>query len=162
MVVLQVTSYVFLPTTHYGFTLKIVAHLALSSQVQSLSHLSLSFPQIDSITQVLLSCANITRTHYIKGVKASHYFQSHISHGDHAPLERALSRSERLFLGLKFGLKTYLRCLLINQTNLCSANNSIHRIHQGANQFTSTGMGLLDHKSLNLFISIIMGVFHGF
>jgi hypothetical protein len=59
---------VFSHATHYGFTLKTVAHLALSSQVRSLSHLSLSFPQIDSIAQVSLSCTNITRTHHIKGV----------------------------------------------------------------------------------------------
>jgi hypothetical protein len=91
------------PATHYGFTLKVVARLALSSRVQSLSHLSLSLPQIDPIAQVLLSCANITRTHFIIGVKSSHCFQSHILRGDRAISERALSRSERLVSGLKVG-----------------------------------------------------------
>jgi hypothetical protein len=80
----------FSPTTHYSFTLKTVAHLALSSQVQSLSHLSLSFPQIDSISQVLLSCANITIAHFIKGAKSSHCFQIHILHGDCAFRESPL------------------------------------------------------------------------
>jgi hypothetical protein len=72
----------FSPRHTLRFTMTIVSRLALSSQVQSLSHLSLSFPQIDSIAQVLLSCANITKIHHIKGVKSSQCFQSHISHKD--------------------------------------------------------------------------------
>jgi hypothetical protein len=95
--------HVFSLTTHYSFTLNIVALLDLSSQVWSLSHLSLSFPQINPIAQVLLSCANITRTHHIIGVKSSHCFQSHILHGDRSISERSLSRSKRLVLGLKVG-----------------------------------------------------------
>jgi hypothetical protein len=50
--------------------------LILSSSVTE--SFVLSLPQIDSIAQVLLSCANITRTHFIIGVKSSHCFQSHI------------------------------------------------------------------------------------
>jgi hypothetical protein len=84
------------------FTLKVVARLAFSSQIQSLSHL-LSLPQIDPIAQVLLFCANITRNHFTIGVKSSHCFQSHILRRDRAISERALSRSERLVSGLKVG-----------------------------------------------------------
>jgi hypothetical protein len=62
-----------------------------------------SFPQIDPIAQVLLFCANITEAHFIMSVKSSRCSQSYILRGDRAISERALSRSERLVLGLKVG-----------------------------------------------------------
>jgi hypothetical protein len=94
----------FSPATHYSFTLNIVACLALSSQFQSLSHLSLSFPQIDSIAQVLLSYTNITRDCFIKGVKSSHFFQIHILCGDRVVRDSPL-QIRKVSLGSQSWLK---------------------------------------------------------
>jgi hypothetical protein len=62
-----------------------------------------SLPQTDPIAQVLLTCANITRS-ISSPVLNLAIIRKAISHaGDRAISERALSRSERLVSGLKVG-----------------------------------------------------------
>jgi len=93
---LWVTLCVFTPA-HYDFALNIVSLLALSSRAQSPIHLFLSFSQINSIAQVLLSGANVTRTHYIKDVKSFHCFKIHILCRDHASWEIPLQIQKDIF-----------------------------------------------------------------
>jgi hypothetical protein len=54
----------------------------------------------------LISCTNITRTHYIKGVKSSHFFQIQISHGDRASRESPLQIQKA-----SFGSQSWLKKL---------------------------------------------------
>jgi hypothetical protein len=95
-----------------------------------------SLPQIDPIAQVLPSCTNITRTHFIIGVKSSHCFQIHIICGDHVISEKSLSISKRLVSGLKVGSNSYLRHLFIIQIDLQSVNIRVSLSWTKLNRFS--------------------------